>query len=56
MAMLKSIHTLLAIAVFHDDKIWQMDVKTIFLNKNLEKDIYIEQPLGFTSSDNDHKI
>ena len=33
-----------------------MDVQTIFLNGYLEKDIYIEQPLGFMSSDSDHKV
>ena len=33
-----------------------MDVKTTFLNGYLEKDIYMEQPLGFTSSDTDHKV
>jgi hypothetical protein len=33
-AMFKSIRILLAIAAFHDDEIWQMDVKTDFLNGN----------------------
>ena len=33
-----------------------MDVTTIFLNGYLEKNIYIEQPLGFTSNDRDHEI
>ena len=33
-----------------------MDVKTTFLNRYLEEDIYIEQPLDFTSSDSDHKV
>ena len=41
-AMLKFIRTLLAIATFHDYEIWQMDVKTTFLNGYLEKDIYME--------------
>ena len=34
-AMLKSIQILLAIAAFYDYEIWQMDVKTTFLNGNL---------------------
>ena len=55
-AMLKSIRTLLAIAAYHDYEIWQMDVKTAFLNGYLEEDIYMEQPLGFTSNDEDHKV
>ena len=33
-----------------------MDVKTVFLNGYLEKDIYMEQTLSFTSSDSDHKV
>ena len=33
-----------------------MDVKTAFLNGYLKEDIYIEQPLSFTSGDGDHKV
>ena len=56
MVMLKSIHTLLVIAAFYDYKIWQMDVKTAFLNGYLEKNIYMGQSLGFTSNDQDYKV
>ena len=38
-AMLKSIRILLSIAACLDYEIWQMDVKTAFLNGNLEEDI-----------------
>ena len=55
-AMLKSIRILLAIATTYDYEIQQMDVKTVFLNGYLEKDIYMEQPLSFTSNNGDHKI
>ena len=55
-AMLKSIRILLAVAAYFDYEIWQMDVRTAFLNGYLEEDIYMEQPLGFASSDTDHKI
>ena len=41
-AMLKSIHTLLAVAAYFDYEIWQMDVKMMFLNGHLEEDIYME--------------
>ena len=34
-AMLKSIRSLLSIAAHYDYEIWQMDVKTAFLNGNL---------------------
>ena len=33
-----------------------MDVKTMFLDRYLEKDFYMEQSLGFTSSDGDYKV
>ena len=55
-AIFKSIRTLLTVAIYFDYEIWQMDVKTIFLNGYLEEDIYIEQSLGFTFSDGDHKV
>jgi hypothetical protein len=35
-AMLKSIRVLLAIAAYFDYEIWQMDVKTAFLNGKIE--------------------
>ena len=43
-AMLKSIRILLAVAAYHDYEIWQMDVKTAFLNGDLSEDIYMQQP------------
>ena len=40
-AMFKSIRIMLAIAAYHDYEIWQMDVKTVFLNGNLLEDVYM---------------
>ena len=40
-AMLKSIQILLAITAYYDYEIWQMDVKTTFLNGNLSEDVYM---------------
>ncbi|KAK8634247.1 hypothetical protein V6N13_015075 [Hibiscus sabdariffa] len=51
-AMFKSIRILLAIAAFHDYEIWQMDVKTAFLNGKLEEDVYMTQPEGFVALEN----
>ena len=45
--MFKSIRILLAIAAFHDYEIWQMDVKTAFLNGNIDEELYMMQPEGF---------
>ena len=38
-AMIKSIRIMLAIAAYFDYEIWQMDVKTAFLNGNLLEDV-----------------
>ena len=42
-AMLKSIQIMLAIAAFYDYEIWQMDVKTAFLNGFLKEELYMIQ-------------
>ena len=54
--ILKSIQILLAIAASCDYEIWQMDVKTAFLNGNLSKDVYMIQPEGFVNPTNARKI
>jgi transposase InsO family protein len=55
-AMLKSIRILLSIAANLDWEIWQMDVKTAFLNGHLEEDIYMIQPDGFIAKGQEHKV
>ena len=55
-AMLKSVQIILAIAAYFDCEIWQMDVKTAFLNGNLTKDVYMMQPEGFVDPTNAGKI
>jgi hypothetical protein len=40
--MLKSIRVLLAIDAYFDYEIWQMDVKTVLLNGNIEKELYMD--------------
>ena len=55
-AMLKSIRIILAIAAFHDFEIWQMDVKTAFLNGFLKEDVYMTQPQGFEDPKNPRKV
>ena len=42
-----SIRMLIAIAALYNLEIHQMDVKTAFLNGDLDEEIYIEQPEGF---------
>ncbi|KAJ8504938.1 hypothetical protein OPV22_005824 [Ensete ventricosum] len=55
-AMLKSIRITLAIAAHYDYEIWQMDVKTIFLNGNLEEEVYMIQPEGFIFKESPDKV
>ena len=47
---------MLAIAAFHDYEIWQMDVKTAFLNGFLEEELYMMQPEGFVDPRNANKV
>ena len=54
--MLKSITILLAIATYYDYEIWQMDVKTAFLNGNLLEDVSMTQPEGFIDPKNPKKV
>ena len=54
--MLKSIRIILAIAAYFDYEIWQMDVKTAFLNGNLTEDVYMMQPEGFVDPKNAGKV
>jgi hypothetical protein len=46
-ARLESIHILLAYATHHNFKLYQMDVKSAFLNSLIKEEVYVEQPLGF---------
>ncbi|KAK1680078.1 hypothetical protein QYE76_040926 [Lolium multiflorum] len=54
-AKLKSVRILLAIAAFFDYEIWQMDVKTVFLNGDIEEELYMVQPKGFVDPKNADK-
>ncbi|GJX82148.1 retrotransposon protein, putative, ty1-copia subclass [Tanacetum coccineum] len=43
-ADIRAIRILISITAFYDYEIWQMDVKTTFLNGYLDEDIYMVQP------------
>jgi hypothetical protein len=55
-AMLKSIQLLLAIAAHFDYEIWQMDVKTAFLNWHFDEDIYMMQLDGFIANNQEDMV
>nr|GEU92366.1 putative retrotransposon protein [Tanacetum cinerariifolium] len=48
-ADIRAIRILIAIATYYDYEIWQMDVKTAFLNGHLSEEVYMEQPKGFVN-------
>ena len=55
-AKLKSVRIMLAIAAFYDYEIWQMDVKTAFINGFLKEELYMMQPEGFVDPKNANKV
>jgi hypothetical protein len=46
-ARLESIRILLAYATYHGFKLYQMDVKSAFLNGPIKEEVYVEQSPGF---------
>ncbi|KAG8487854.1 hypothetical protein CXB51_018699 [Gossypium anomalum] len=51
-----SIRALLGTVVMHDLELEQLDVKTAFLHGELEEDIYMQQPEGFTVSEKEDYV
>ncbi|KAJ9555288.1 hypothetical protein OSB04_009902 [Centaurea solstitialis] len=52
---LETVRLVLALAAQHNWKVHQMDVKAVFLNGNLEEDVYTEQPEGYIKRGEEHK-
>jgi hypothetical protein len=50
-ARLEAIRIFLAFAAHSDFKVYQMDVKSAFLNGDLAEEVYVSQPPGFESED-----
>ncbi|GJS07419.1 zinc finger, CCHC-type containing protein [Tanacetum coccineum] len=55
-ARITTIRLLLALAAIHNLVIHQMDVKTAFLNGDLDEEVYMKQPEGFVMPGNEHKV
>ncbi|GJR40400.1 zinc finger, CCHC-type containing protein [Tanacetum coccineum] len=54
-ARITTIRLLLALEAIHNLVIHQMDVKTTFLNCDLNEEVYMKQPGGFIMPGNEHK-
>jgi len=55
-ARLESIRILLSIACHLGFKLYQMDVKSAFLNGFLQEEVYVEQPKGFQDPHHPHHV
>nr|GFA35721.1 hypothetical protein [Tanacetum cinerariifolium] len=55
-ARLEAIRIFLAYAAQKNMVVYQMDVKTAFLNSNLREEVYVSQPDGFMDSDNPNHV
>nr|GEX43479.1 retrovirus-related Pol polyprotein from transposon TNT 1-94 [Tanacetum cinerariifolium] len=55
-ARLKAIRIFLTYAAHKNTVVYQMDVKTAFLNGNMREEIYVRQPDGFVDPDNPNHV
>ena len=55
-ARLEAIRIFLAFSSFQQIKVYQMDVKSAFLNGDLEEEVYIEQPEGFILGNDENLV
>nr|GEU71388.1 retrovirus-related Pol polyprotein from transposon TNT 1-94 [Tanacetum cinerariifolium] len=55
-ARLEAIRIFLAYAAHKNMVVYQMDVKTAFLNDNLREEVYVSQPDGFVDQDNPNHV
>ena len=51
-----SLQIIMALVAHFDFDLHQMDVKTAFLNGNLEEEVYMKQPEGFFYSEGEHLV
>jgi hypothetical protein len=55
-ARLDIVRTLLAMVTQHKWQVYQMDVKSMFLNGFLEEEVYVDQPPGFEVQEHPAKV
>jgi hypothetical protein len=55
-AHLEAIRILLAFVTFKGFKLYQMDVKSVFLNGVIQEEVYVRHPLGFQNPKYLHRV
>eukprot|EP00253_Pinus_taeda_P009205 PITA_09205 len=55
-ARMETVRAVLSIAAQNKWKVYQMDVKSAFLNGVLKEEVYVEQPLGYEKKGEEHKV
>ena len=55
-ARLESVRVLLAVAAHEGWEVHHMDVKSTFLNGELQEEVYVAQPAGFVFEGAEHKV
>nr|GEW18600.1 retrovirus-related Pol polyprotein from transposon TNT 1-94 [Tanacetum cinerariifolium] len=55
-ARLEAVRIFLAYVAHKNMVVYQMDVKTAFLNGNLREEVYVSQPYGFVDQDNPNHV
>jgi hypothetical protein len=55
-ARMEAIRLLLAYECSKNIKVYHMDVKSSFMNGEIEEEVYIEQPEGFQFSENEYYV
>jgi hypothetical protein len=55
-ARFESIHILLAYATYYGIKLYQMNVKSDFLNDQIKEDVHVEQPHSFETEEHHNHV
>ncbi|CAM8978529.1 unnamed protein product [Rhodiola kirilowii] len=55
-ARMETVRLLIALAAQEGWRMHHMDVKTAFLNGELEDEVYVSQPRGFIEKESEHKV
>ena len=53
---MKTVRVVIAIVARHKWKVFQMDVKSTFLNGILKEEVYVEQPPGYEVAGEEKKV